>query len=1724
MIHILRNIFDRFDHSGTGFLEHSEFLKMYAVTNPGSPVSPESFHGIAPSGKLCFTSFQKLYSNVYRDEDHAAGDENLRTDVQKFGYDLNDTQSSTIADATTAEDSSAGASIASESISPEEDTEMHQKKTDALPTNSVSSKRLHGSFLRAGGGKRRKKAKKTKGAGEGEAAADTKGVKRTSSGQKKKSPVPAQNNAFSHMMGSKKKKKKKKEEEEEENNNSNSARKEKPKSNKTNAFSCLMRKATGTKSLEPASDVQPPAPVTCIDLSKEAEAKKVVAKGPKTDEELLNADAFFLSKEEKSRRQSLIASKRLKEEIQTARSSNSRFYGKQNESGAVNPFFSPAHARAAGLSQSKQNQFRSLSVGAAGSNFQGRPTSPLFNGQARFDFNDGFCNGPGSSGYRFGDMQDISAGWEDFLARAQPLCKDGWVPEPCHFPCDKHLLSSSGKTNCNMRCDTHSYPRTTWEEPILSSSYDGVLACVNADGGTHKNAATTPQNQPAKKVVFATKQSIDRFMRSSPVKEAVTEIIQNVARFVYQIDDKISATEPEKNPIMAVGDEVVVASRTWPGSNKLGGAGKIVAVHYGTKKTDESPQIPLFYDVKYVISKQTDKRIEPQYVRKSDLTDSGTVLDDHMKSCESNTKRTSDDSELEKAIGKLPMDKRTCLQILRVYADRRYSRQGATGVKGTTGDVRDLVGVGCGAGFKVGRPSQAYPWTHKYRPMAAKEVCGNADTIRNLRSWLNDWKQHDGHVESGYGFSDDEEDNMCNIMLLHGPTGVGKSAAVYAVAAELGFEVLELSSNENRSQKDIMAKFGEATQSHRLGLCSKNALERQRKKQKRDAKKKGKVISLIENKAPSGFFSRGVQKKKSMPKCKAKAKGSRASSKRGLKQDTKKFSLILLDEVDNLDLQSKLSNGEKLSLPMNESESESKSNVRSTSPVSSQTGATTCRDDGFYSALKKLVRQTKRPIILTCNEAIPSQISDRGEGRCRALGMGEKDRKMMRRGMAHPSTAELLLRLSLICFAEGIAVNTPDLASLIRNCNHDIRKCLNHLQFFGSHDLLPNTNTTSDSSARKSKQADVKTENASTTPVKKASLQPLLEIPPIFSKGVSFHSGTFTKMLMGIDSSSGLQINWNAMPFPNLSACELRESKIYFDEISRLLETIDSGGSLSCCAYGKFGGSSGECGTFLYENLSGDHVEGISPLFHNYLPFFMHAVERKQEGEDKKDERPIKHPSIFEVLPCRGPCGGGTEIEIVGENFQTLLSDGSPSSEEVSVLIAGVPCVNCRVVSDKKILACTGPCPENLMKVRRSLYPTALASQGASDALAEEKDGSRTPDSTDALPTTPMSSMSDDDFTPNSKSQPADRKVDKKPSFSTPLSKRRKIIPKFWPSCVEVILPSKTKGNKIFIGSGASSAGMIDFSGCTRCNALFTYDPSMPAAEAEGPPLPEQQTDSTAPTPYSSFEQTINVPGHHTGSIDALADMADALSLADTFSIPRSGNTVAYWAQTSSEKRHGTSNGLRMAGSVTGVHSSIPDSDEPQMGHVLQRRIASAFKAAAIVKMYGGIERLEGTILKDMPLIKYPLPLQQYQFYWGYGFDSCRASSMQDLNLVMRKAFPNDNDRIRVCGSGLPACLRVGSVGAVDRDWMAQEKSDEKTACLKGESNAGATRFSSLVLDYLPMLMRLAQVEKDNSSVSARGRRRRSKAVYRHYLRQRGMNLSKTDIEGLVRLGKYSEL
>lgn len=83
---------------------------------------------------------------------------------------------------------------------------------------------------------------------------------------------------------------------------------------------------------------------------------------------------------------------------------------------------------------------------------------------------------------------------------------------------------------------------------------------------------------------------------------------------------------------------------------------------------------------------------------------------------------------------------------------------------------------------------------NKYKPVKLKEIIGQ-DTGKIL-----------DFLEGGRKKS----------LLIHGPTGIGKTAAVYALAKEFDYEILEMNSSDFRKKEHIKNIIGEASQQQSL--------------------------------------------------------------------------------------------------------------------------------------------------------------------------------------------------------------------------------------------------------------------------------------------------------------------------------------------------------------------------------------------------------------------------------------------------------------------------------------------------------------------------------------------------------------------------------------------------------------------------------------------------------------------------------------------------------------------------------------------------------------------------------------------------------------------------------------------------------------------------------------------------------------------------------------------
>ncbi|KAI3525232.1 hypothetical protein L1887_03907 [Cichorium endivia] len=224
-------------------------------------------------------------------------------------------------------------------------------------------------------------------------------------------------------------------------------------------------------------------------------------------------------------------------------------------------------------------------------------------------------------------------------------------------------------------------------------------------------------------------------------------------------------------------------------------------------------------------------------------------------------------------------------------------------------------------------------WTTKYQPEKAIEICGNNESVKFLNEWLRVWHEkgsttnkfstnNDNWIMQGVDLnysptdsdseSTDEETALKNVLLVTGPVGSGKSAAIYACAKEQGFQVIEVNTSDWRNGALVKQKFGEAVESHWLKCSAPNQENPDTKNQLKSSDDVIEVIPLSDDEDSKNV--KPIEKESKI-----------SSSQNGIK------TLILFEDID----------------------------------------ATLYEDRGFISTIQQLAETAKRPMILTSNSDVP---------------------------------------------------------------------------------------------------------------------------------------------------------------------------------------------------------------------------------------------------------------------------------------------------------------------------------------------------------------------------------------------------------------------------------------------------------------------------------------------------------------------------------------------------------------------------------------------------------------------------------------------------------------------------------------------------------------------------------------------------------------------------------
>ncbi|OAQ73490.1 ATPase, AAA-type, core [Pochonia chlamydosporia 170] len=234
------------------------------------------------------------------------------------------------------------------------------------------------------------------------------------------------------------------------------------------------------------------------------------------------------------------------------------------------------------------------------------------------------------------------------------------------------------------------------------------------------------------------------------------------------------------------------------------------------------------------------------------------------------------------------------------------------------------------------------------------------------------------------GLRSKEPGRLKNSIIISGPHGCGKTAAVYAIAKELDFEVFEINSGTRRSGKDILERVGDMTRNHLVQQhrAQQPPTDREADDESKESKsgKQGMMTAFFKTKA--------APEKKEKPKPSSAAPAPKPSPK-GQKQ-----SLILIEEADVLYEE----------------------------------------DKQFWATLMGMMNQSRRPFVITCNDEslIPLQsLNLHGIFRFSPAPM--------------PVAVDLCL---VIAANEGHSLRRSAVESLYRARYHDLRATISDLNFW----------------------------------------------------------------------------------------------------------------------------------------------------------------------------------------------------------------------------------------------------------------------------------------------------------------------------------------------------------------------------------------------------------------------------------------------------------------------------------------------------------------------------------------------------------------------------------------------------------------------------------------------------------------------------------------------------
>lgn len=314
--------------------------------------------------------------------------------------------------------------------------------------------------------------------------------------------------------------------------------------------------------------------------------------------------------------------------------------------------------------------------------------------------------------------------------------------------------------------------------------------------------------------------------------------------------------------------------------------------------------------------------------------------------------------------------------------------------------------------FEPSKSKSTQMWTEKYRPSRFIDLCsaGNDKQYRLIFQWLKRWS---GSVFKDNFVPDQTTDSLGRphkkILLVHGPTGLGKTAAIHISLKQFGYSVQEL--NAANSMDTIPQAANEpSNSSYALKLKIMNALT------SNSISSNGKPSCLIIDEIDSAFNAREIIK-------------------------------VLNDLIhqDRIGSNSKLSNQNDDQIP--KKKNTKKKMFILNRPIICIANDLYANNTGKYgpSPMDKL-----RPLC----EVVAFRKPMSTKNKSGKLSSGNAIRSVKD-------------HLMWICKQESLSIDYKEIGEIVEICEGDLRACINHLQFNGRVSLKQ---TTKDSNAYKDKQ------------------------------------------------------------------------------------------------------------------------------------------------------------------------------------------------------------------------------------------------------------------------------------------------------------------------------------------------------------------------------------------------------------------------------------------------------------------------------------------------------------------------------------------------------------------------------------------------------------------------------------------------------------------------------